>query len=244
MKLFLRFTLIGLLFLISTLSLEAQRFHGKRFYGDFFGGLTMSSMDMEGENAYKKGKVGFQVGANFKYRLDYNIEIQTGFYMIKKGSIKHEKHDKSAPGDEYTLLVTDIKTTVDANYMQVPLNIGFEVPLSRAKNIYFSAHAGLFGAYGFKGESKRKGHTGKASIDEEGRRGKLFDALYYDEKSKTFTNSNLKRWDYGFNANAGLVFDMFILQLQYDHGWANVATDSQGEKWKTRNYSLSLGFRF
>lgn len=245
MKLFLRIIAIAFFILLSTQEVDAQKAYRKTFYGDFFGGMTLSTMDMEGNNAYKNLKLGFQIGANFKYRFAYNIELQSGLYLIKKGLEQKEAPEKTIEGLPGVIIFQDIKNTVDANYIQVPLNIGFEIPLSKAKNIYFSAHAGLFGAYGFKGDTKIKGYEAKRNKNEDGTLGNMYDRLNYDSAVKTFSDSNLKRWDYGLNFNAALIYDMFVFQFQYDHGRANVATSTKSAgEWKTRNYSLSLGFRF
>lgn len=237
-KLFLAFILLS----ITVTTVNAQAHYRRNIYGDFFGGMTMASMDMEGQNEFKKHKVGFMVGGNANFKFFQNLEFQTGFYLMKKGSLKHKKG--TFPRESLPDEIVDVKTTIDANYMQVPFNLGFEVPLSR--ELFLNMHAGVFVAYGFKGDKKQRGFTtekGGAIVSQD------------QSITRTFSGSSLKKWDYGVGANIGLVYDIFILRLQYDHGLADVATniisdlptdtaETSKHKWSTRNYSICLGFRF
>lgn len=234
-KLFIVFILAA----ISVQSIDAQAHYRRNFYGDFFGGMTLASIDMAGQNAYKKHKVGFMVGGNANFKFFHNLELQTGFQLVKKGSQTHEKRTFQSQANAGLIQTRDVKNTIDANYMQIPLNIGFEAPLT--KKLYLNMHVGVFGAYGFKGDKKQKGfyinenETIPTSLDQ--------------GATRTFAAGSLKRWDYGIGGNIGLVYDIYILRLQYDHGLANVATDiltgiGQNKEWKTRNYSICLGFRF
>lgn len=237
-KLFLLFILLT----IAVSSANAQAHHRRNIYGDFFVGMTMASMDMEKQNEYKKYKIGFMVGGNVNFRFFRYMEFQTGLQLLKKGSLKHKKG--TFPRQDLPDEIVDVKTTIDANYMQIPLNLGFEVPLT--KELYFNMHVGVYGAYGFKGYRDRKGFTIDSGSGEE---------ISQDQSQReTFDGSSLKRWDYGIGGNIGFVYDIYILRLQYDHGLADIATnnisnlstDSEGHKnkWRTRNYSICLGFRF
>lgn len=243
MKTILRLFLIFTLITLSVESLSAQAHYRRNFYGDFFAGMTLASMDMEGQNMYKKNKVGFMVGGNANFKIFHNIELQTGFHMIKKGSLQHDKRTYVSAANLWITQTRDFKTTIDANYMQIPLNIGFEVPVT--KELFFNMHVGVFGAYGFKGERKAKGfYMNHNDMVEHS----------LDQATKdTFSPSSMKKWDYGIGGNIGIVYDIYVLRLQYDHGLANVATNvlagrdevtKELQKWYTRNYSICLGFRF
>lgn len=223
-----------LLLFITVFSIQAQSYMRRPFYGEFFGGATFASMDIAGDNKFKKNKLGFMIGGNVNYRFFSNIVVQSGFHLIKKGSFKHEDRIVDLDGPQKRI---DVKNTVDANYIQIPLNLGIEIPIKRGLN--FSINAGVFGAYGFKGQTKQEGYEATilngvydntTSLDRNG----------YD----TFSNTNLKRFDYGIGGNVGIIYDIFILRFQYDHGLANVATDALGTEWKTRNYAFCFGFRF
>lgn len=239
LRLFFIFTLVAL----GADSLNAQAHHRRNFYGDFFGGMTLASMDMEGMNMFKKYKVGFMVGGNANIKVFHNIELQTGFQLIKKGSLQHEKRTFVSAENSWITQTRDLKTTIDANYMQIPLNIGFEVPLT--KELFFNMHVGVFGAYGFKGEKKVKGFYQNHND--------MIDHSLDQPTKDTFSPTSMKKWDYGVGGNIGFVYDIYILRLQYDHGLANVATNvlagrdeetKELRKWYTRNYSICLGFRF
>lgn len=250
MKTFVKIILVNLILLTLTQTAQGQSHYRRSFYGDFFAGLTMSSMDMERNNAYKKQRIGFQIGGNFNYRFYHALQFQTGFYLIKKGLVvERDTREKVSEG---FYRVENYKNTVDANYVQIPLNLGFEFPISSANRLFFNFHAGVYGAYGFKGDTKKKGYTEHLFIEGDSERSE--NRANIDESRKTFENTGLKKWDYGLNANIAIVYDIFILQFQYDHGLADVASNAFKEdfkttgksvgKWRTRNYALSLGFRF
>lgn len=237
MKTIVKLFLVFILFITAVDSVNAQAHYRRNIYGDFFGGMTMASMDMEGKNEFKKLKIGFMVGGNANFRFFKYLEFQTGFHLIKKGSYKHDKRTFQSTANAGLVQTRDIKTTIDANYMQVPLNLGFEVPITR--ELFFNMHLGVYGAFGFKGEKKQRGfymnHDNMEPVSQD------------QPNSKTFDPSSMKKYDYGIGGNIGLVYDIYVLRLQYDHGLANVATNvlaGEGKEWKTRNYSIGLGFRF
>lgn len=215
-------------FLVSSISISAQT---RRITGDFFAGGTFSSMDLgEGMNNFKKAKIGFQLGLNINYKLVSMFEIQSGFYLIKKGSIRHVKYSQTNAAGY--LEYEDTKTTIDANYIQVPLNIGLQIPLTQYISV--TMHGGFYGAYGFKGKTKYSSVVSNS----------IGDLVTQNiPEHDTFSNEGLKRFDYGLNANIGLVLDIYYIQLQYDLGLANVSAVA-GKTMKTRNMALSLGFRF
>lgn len=224
------------LFILTTLSVSAQvsNFNRRPFYGDFFGGMTFASMDIKGGNEFKTNKIGFMIGGNANYRFFHSLVLQTGFHIVKKGSLKHEKRSIELEGP---IEKRDIKQTVDANYIQIPLNLGLEFPIG--KSVLVNFNAGVFGAYGFKGETKQRGYSVKII------NGEYKDQISEDKGAyKTFSATNLKKWDYGVGVNCGVVYDVYILRFQYDHGLANVATDALRTEWHTRNYMVCLGFRF
>lgn len=234
MKVIIRLFFAIFISTIAVSSMHAQSHFRRSFYGDFFAGMTFASMDIEKGNEFKTNKIGFMIGGNGNLRFYKNMILQTGFHIVKKGSLKHEDRIVDLEGP---LEKIDIKQTVDANYIQIPLNLGLEVPIK--KNLLFNLHAGVFGAYGFKGETKQRGY--KVTIIN----GKPKEPTSEDKgTTQTFSNTNLKKWDYGVGVNFGLVYDIYILRFQYDHGLANVATDALGGEWKTRNYMLCFGFRF
>lgn len=215
-------------------SLQAQSHYRRSLYGDFFGGITFASMDIKGGNEYKKNKIGFMVGGNANFRFYHNMVLQSGFHIVKKGLLKHKdiSIQQDGPIEKF-----DVKETVDANYIQIPLNLGFEVPI--AKNFLVNFNAGVFGAFGFKGESKTRGYSVMII------NGEYQNQVSQDKPTvKTFSNQKLKKWDYGVGFNVGVVHDVYILRFQYDHGLANVATDALGTEWHSRNYMVCLGFRF
>lgn len=231
-------TLSALTFYLSSHA-QTQSYMRRNIYGDFFGGMTFASMDVEGGNMYKKNKIGFMIGGNGNFKIYKAFHLQTGAYLIKKGNFKHQKTTVSQDGP---IIKTDIKQTIDANYIELPLTMGFEIPIN--KEFRLNGFVGGYGALGFKGKRKQEGYTVTVI------NGKQEEPVWANENEQdTFDNTGLKKLDYGITGSIGVIYDIFILRLQYDHGLADVATDvfknKQGSgAWRTRNYALCVGFRF
>lgn len=207
----------------------------KKFTSDVHIGLNFAEMDVNsGQNDNNKLKLGVAIGVNFNYKIFHNIQLQTGFYISKKG-LKQEMHrvEKSALLDEY--IYDTIKTTT-ASYIQIPLAIGYEVYLS--KNFAFNINGGVYGAYGFKGEYENKYFQTIKQYE-----GPVFSEPIEKVEGDTFDIDKWKRWDYGLIGSVGFIYDIFTINFNYEYGLQNVSSVSW-ENMKNRNMSVLLGIRF
>lgn len=221
--------------LISSIAVVNAQFTRKKFTSDIHVGLNLSEMhNTNGFNENNKLKPGAVIGVNFNYKIIQNIQIQTGFYVSKKG-LKQENHtvEETPMMDKFVL--DTVQSTV-ANYIQVPLCIGYEVYLT--KQFAFNINAGLYGAYGFKGRYEHK--YSKTLID--------YDGIVTREplvvhEGETFDVDRWRRWDYGLMASVGFVYDIFTLNFNYEYGLNDVSV-ARWETLKNRNMSVLLGIRF
>lgn len=239
-------TLYKLLFIIVllsvTLSVDAQK---KRLLGDFKIGANFSEMDIAGANKYKVPRVGFHFGGSLSYRMFSNTYIQGGFYLTKKGLKQHDT--EIIPGNDESIgeyIENDLKMTLDVNYVQIPVMLGFEIPLSNSFSI--NLYGGAYGGYAFKGYIvPRRGTITYWTA------GQKEVAVYDDDDIDIFDSRRIKRFDYGMIGSVGLVYDIYSLTFNYEHGLYDIAdinsfADANGVKraLKNRNMSIALGFRF
>lgn len=226
------FLFCSLFCFISGLDAQIQR---KKFTSDVHFGINLSEMDVnDGQNGANKLKPGAVVGVNFNFKLIQNIQLQTGFYVSKKG-LKQESHREEIDELLDTRITDTVKTTV-ANYLQVPLCLGYEIYLT--KKFAFNINGGLYGAYGFKGKYEHK--YSKTVKDYDGN--VIVEPLQVSE-GETFDVNKYKRLDYGLIGSVGFIYDIFTINFNYEYGLNNVSA-LQWEQHKNRNMSILLGIRF
>ncbi len=250
MKIILKISLgVVFLLLINCLPANAQ-YPKKRMTVDFRMGINYLQMsgvetDPTGDattetyttGAEDKFKMGMHIGVNVNYKIIGNIQIQTGFYVSKKGYKTYEYESKL--NEDGTQSIYDTWSEATGNYIQMPLNLGYELYVS--KKVAFNINGGLYGAYGYgnKGRIKKNIFTttvkpGGSSVS--GESGDSYEVL-------TFSDSRWKRIDYGLNGSIGFIYDIYTINFNYEQGLYNV-TREVGQNIKHRIYSLSLGFRF
>lgn len=234
MKTFFKILSLLCLFNLFILDLDAQ-YVKKKLTSDIHIGLNLSDMDINsGQNANNTLKPGIAVGLNVNYKFYKNIQLQTGFYVSKKG-LKQEVHDEITTSLKDVYILDTVRTTI-ANYIQIPLAIGYEVYLT--KDFAFNVNMGLYGAYGFKGTYEYK--YSKATIPYEGNI--IYEPLQTAE-GETFDINRWKRWDYGLIGSIGFIYDIYTINLHYEKGLNNVTRESWSTL-KNRNISILLGIRF
>ncbi|MBK5721190.1 outer membrane beta-barrel protein [Dysgonomonas sp. Marseille-P4677] len=226
-----------LAFLLIYVSFEAAgQTQKKRFTSDVHLGLNFAQMDIEGANMYKELKLGMQVGANFNYKIFSNIQVQTGIFVTKRGLKQHiDRLDTSNTAAEVVVRGDSVFNTA-ADYIQVPLCIGYEVYLN--SHLAVNINAGLYVAYGFKGKHRQQGY---AETIINGKVDGTAITLPYSE-TNTFDFKRWNRFDYGGIAKVGLIYDIYTINCGYEYGLHNVS--DEGRNLKNRNVFVSLGFRF
>lgn len=233
-------TVFKLLFLVCLLvstvfEIQAQS-ERQRFTSDIHVGLNFADVDISrgGNNDFNKPKLGASLGMNFNYKIFHNIQIQSGFFVTKKG-LKQDIH-KEVVGTTNDVTATDTLNHTVANYMQVPLCLGYEVYFSDKYG--FNLNVGGYIAYGYKGTYENKYYMEIILEDNTVIRNPLETVT-----GQTFDLNKWKRWDYGLIGSVGFIYDIFMLNLNYEYG-LNDLSSINTISLKNRTMSVSLGFRF
>ena len=172
----------------------------------------MASLKAEDNEEFIKSIFAPQAGLVVYSNLENPIFVQSGLLYNVKG----------AKGEDENI---DVKLTY--SFLELPLNIGFQLPVSSSVKV--SPYVGGFVGYALTGKAKLGGIT----FD-------LFDTDFGDLEEEEY---DPKRLDYGANVGVGLHFnDRVIISVQYSHGLANLADNDL--KNQTRTLSAGLTFLF
>ncbi|MFV0417667.1 MAG: porin family protein [Dysgonomonas sp.] len=229
-------SLILVYLLISTVFQIQAQSDRKRFTSDFHVGLNFANMDISrgGNNDFNEPKLGATLGMNFNYKIFHNIQIQSGFFVTKKGLKQSIHKEVIEPLNDIT--VTDTLNHTVANYMQVPLCLGYEVYFT--DKFGFNLNAGGYIAYGYKGTYENKYYMETIFADNT-----VISNPLEIVNGQTFDLNKWKRWDYGFIGSVGFIYDIFMLNFNYEHGLHDLSSTNT-VSMKNRTLSVSLGFRF
>lgn len=165
-------------------------------------GFNMTTLAGDIENA--NFKPGFQVGVVGDCSISEAFAIQPGLVFSTLGCTGKEK---------------GVKSTINLNYLQLPVNVHYKVDLGGTK---LFLQAGPYLGYGLGGKWIMKGVG--ASISETIKMGNGDDASY-------------KAIDFGVGAGAGLQFGNLQATVGYNIGLADIAP---GEGGSINNSGLAV----
>jgi len=194
-------------------------------------GLNQSSMSStsNGSTQGTSSLTGFHAGVFADFGLG-SISIQPGIYYSTKGAKDDESGTQVSGSTTYTYHGT---ATVKLNYIEVPVNVLYHVPVV-AGDIFVGG--GPYVAMGISGKSDASltltggGVTSSAS------------------QSSTVTfgsgSNDVKNPDYGINLLGGIQLKNHILfSVGYGFGLANLDNTS-GSTTKNNVFRLSVGYSF
>ncbi|HYE55025.1 MAG TPA: porin family protein [Chitinophagaceae bacterium] len=194
---------------------------------------NLSTANFKAEEGYdfkKKMKAMPGAGVVVQYRVNENWAVRSGVNYLKQGVKATANVD--AWGDEPPFTA---KIESDLNYLQVPLNAVYTIPVSK---LQFFAGAGFFLNYGLSGkmkvENKATFPDGTESVYKEER-----DAF----KDEDEEGGGLKRTDFGIGALAGVQFNKLFINVGYQIGLSDAIKEGDG-KYKQRGLQLSVGYWF
>ena len=191
-------------------------------------GMNLSNMFGDTDNP--ESKIGYQIGFTFDYALSNDFFIQTGVEFTNKGYV--EKSDLII---EDGIEVYNPKITLNANYLQLPIHIGYTA--YKSDNLNISLATGPYLALGVGGKTKM---TGEANIPD------YYYVGSFSSKVNTFKAGLLKEFDMGFGANIAAEIKKIEFRIGYDFGLINIYAPVEDEKAKIKNQNLylSLGYKF
>ena len=195
----------------------------------------------------ESGRIGFNVGGTVEYKLSDRFFLQSGLEFTSKGSkLKEQSFNFSLPyfdsGEltsiddlDYVTYTGKAKASQNLMFLQIPLTIGYRLPLAEDINLTFNI--GGYAGYGITARSKYK-------ID-----GTL---KYPDGKTESVnTETTYKKFSFNVNYELGLrnldKSSGTYLNYGYSSGYNNQSTGVtvyEVPKWKNRNVSLSVGYKF
>ena len=193
------------LFMLTTLHVKSQATFGVK------GGLNFAHV------TYKQGttttkftsKTGIHAGFFGIIPVAGNISFEPALLYTAKGG-KYSSTDPSDP------------TGVILNYMELPLNITYNLKLNSNENIKPIIFAGPYAAYAMSAKVKYTNSTEKLKIGNS-------------------SNSDLKPLDFGVNIGAGVKISNIVLSMQYGIGLSNISSAS-ATPGKNGVFGLSFGY--
>lgn len=162
-------------------------------------------------------RVGFRAGLRAEIHAPF---IMPGFYFDGEAVL-------SSKGAEYTGVSGDAYVNVTSRpyYLEVPIHIGY-------KYMFGDGDFGVFGSFGpyfsmgLFGTDKYFAGNDTKTVD-------------------TFSDSNLKRFDFGLGLRGGLtMFDHYRLYIGYDWGLVNISQIGNGVDAYNRNFYIGASYMF
>lgn len=218
----------------------------------------------------ESGRIGFNVGGTVEYKLSDRFFLQSGLEFTSKGSkLKEQSFNFSLPyfdsGEltsiddlDYVTYTGKAKASQNLMFLQIPLTIGYRLPLAEDINLTFNI--GGYAGYGIAARSKYKINGTLKYPD-----GKT-ESVNTETTYKKYNETGLERFDYGLLGGIGIEYKKFSFNVNYELGLRNLDKSSgtylnygyssgynnqstgvtvyEVPKWKNRNVSLSVGYKF
>ncbi len=175
----------------------------------------------------------FHAGLVADLPLSDGLWLQPGLLLTGKGSktLQGTTNDRSY-----------YKATSNPLYVELPVNLVGKIPLGTS-NLFIGA--GPYVAMGVKGKNKTEGKIFGVAFNNE------YDIKYSNDDPTTSYEENagygqLKKFDYGLNALAGLDFGKFMLSANYGLGLVKInsgASNKADDSNKHRVVSVSVGVK-
>ena len=168
-------------------------------------------------------KIGIKGGANVNLTIAKHLFLQSGLFFYQTGN-------KIASTSSYFGTTTSFKSDYNVNNLQLPLNIGYDLPLGKFGSVF--ATAGPYVGYALSGSA-----TNNTSVNGEAAPDRKEDFTFGSD-----AKDNMKRMDVGFNFGVGIKMRQGVyVRAQYGLGLtqlSNVSTTTI----KNRGISATLGY--
>jgi len=172
----------------------------------------------------------FYAGALFDFQFSNGWQAETGLTLQHKGYRKENTGLENYEKMHFRLL-----------YLEVPLLVGYEIPISQ---VHLTPQFGPYLAFAVLG--KNVGYKTNSSVDKSGNytyTRKWENVDIFDNKDG---NKRYRRFDCGLHFGASLrIFENIRLGLGYEFGFVNVRRkDTKGNTYKTLNSDFSFHFAY
>ncbi|MGG9964184.1 porin family protein [Ferruginibacter sp. SUN106] len=180
----------------------------------------------------KKARVLSGAGIVVNFAASEKVSLRSGINFLQHG-VKITNSIESDPGNGFTII--KFEGTTDLNYLQVPVNILYTIPVN---NFQLFAGGGPYCSFGISGKVKSTTTTifnGTTEIIKSEQ-----DAF----KKEADNGAGFKRADYGVGAVAGIMLPNRLYgNIGYQLSFANI-DDEEGGKYKNRGLQLTIGYFF
>lgn len=215
-----------------TISTQAQKIYVQ-------GGVNLANISSTNSGATEENNmlVTFNAGILGRFGISPVFDLETGLLLDGRGA-EAATYFTDAEDDNY------IKASFNPFYLELPLHAVFKLPLSGEDNNLFF-FAGPYAAMGIFGKTKVE--TSFLGVEDT-----------YSEDIE-FTNDNplttdeqegadygeIKRFDIGVNAGAGMDFGSFLLKVKYAWGLTKINAmqqdNNENDDNKYRTWSIAVG---
>lgn len=233
MKQIIRIT-FATVFLIAGLSADAQE---QKFFFGAKAGFVFS--DLSEYNYDTKMKHSFTGGLTFDYFLNRDLYLSSAIEFVNKGI----KFDLLNVDEEMGESINFKKSTVAANYLQVPIHVGYKFDLSKSTRLMLQA--GPYVAYGIGGQTELgdevviKTPEGTTSM---GLSEYISMINGWRRGEETFSDTHFRELDWGVGIGLAIEYQHVNIGLKYDFGLYDISRDTK--KVKNRNAYVTLGYKF
>ncbi len=227
--------LLLLIFILPSASLAQQ----SPFDLTLRAGLNLSYLSFDNDAVPdKRIKPGVNLGLGATYHTSESLFLQTALTFATKGARIRGDVPLGFEGIVVNGRTTRPELISQQMYIQIPLHIGYRIPLTPGKKL--TIQAGPYAAYGVAGKTRLAA-----------------DILYGDYiddtpmEEKTFGERGLQKLDYGAGAGIGLDLGETIISLNYEWGLRNISPGKaayipfySNTTYRNRNLCLQVDFRF
>lgn len=204
--------LAAVVLILGTIKINAQVAFGLK------AGLNVSNLSVKDDGTKVKynPKQGVHIGAMVMLPVSNSVNIEPAVLYSSKGA-------KGDDNDENIVLYSD--ESININYLEVPINISYNINLNSTDNVTPFVFAGPYIGYAFSGKIKSQNTTEKLEIG-------------------SSNNDDIKPLDYGANIGAGVRFSNFLISAQYGIGLANINPGTSSQKVLNGVFGISIGYKF
>ncbi|MFZ5977534.1 MAG: outer membrane beta-barrel protein [Hydrotalea flava] len=147
----------------------------------------------------------FQAGIVAEQTLNKHFSASSGLIFFQKGGRK----------DKTVFATTGASTTSKFNYIQIPLNLQYSIPLN--KTLKALVGAGFYGAVGISGTEKGTDEEISGNTTVVNNKVKFSNNPYY-----TSGTTYVKPLDFGYDVLVGLAYHQFEFKATLTNGFGNI----------------------
>jgi Outer membrane protein beta-barrel domain len=180
--------------------------------------------------------LSFNAGVLTRIPLGNKLALQPDLLFNGKGA--------KTKGGNAPFTYDYFKATTNPCYLELPVNIVFDIPLKEKNSLFFGA--GFYGALGIAGKNKVSGSTaiagtygGEKKIDFSKKQGVSPD--FHDYAGIGYMN----REDYGITFTTGIHFGKILFSVDYEYGLTDIDRGSRSARDENKNrvLGISVGYR-